>query len=194
VSKWADLFTELSGQGVVAVDSVDSQVRDTGKTDRRGRNQEHPSLLSEAAQNPPRALTARFPDTPARESTESIATTQAEDTDRSLADWRGLCEERSAIRQYDGQYSRAEAEALAWGEMQNRWHAEHGERVSRDLCAGCRRAIGSAQALDMIDGNRVHIGGGNDCLIRHGDRWRAAATRALMGLGLRPPVTEDGAR
>jgi hypothetical protein len=103
------------------------------------------------------------------------------------ADWRDLYEERAAIRQYDGRYSRAEAEALAWGAMQTRWHVEHGERVSRDLCAGCRRAIGTEKALDLIDGNRVHIGEDNACLIRHGERWRAAAMRALVALGLRPP-------
>jgi hypothetical protein len=187
VSKWADLFTKLSGDGVVAVDSVDSRVRDAGKTDRRERKQGHPSLLSEAAQGPPRALTARFPDTPARESTESIATTEPEDTDRSPADWRDLYEERSAIRQYGGHYSRADAEALAWSEVQTRWHMECGERVSRDLCAGCRRPIGTKKALDLIDGNRVHIGEDNACLIRHGERWRAAAMRALVALGLRPP-------
>jgi hypothetical protein len=96
------------------------------------------------------------------------------------AAWRDLYDERSAIRQYDAHYSRAEAEALAWGEMQNRWHAEHGERVSRDLCAGCRRPIGTEKALDLIDGNRVHLGSNTDCLIRHGERWRAAAARALM--------------
>jgi hypothetical protein len=62
-----------------------------------------------------------------------------------------------------------------------------GERVSRELCAGCRRPIGNAEALDMIDGNRVHLAI-LDCLIRHGERWRAAATRALIAIGLRPPV------
>jgi hypothetical protein len=132
------------------------------------------------------------------------------------AAWCDLYEKRAAIRQYDGHYSRAEAEALAWGEMQNRWHAEHGERVSRDFCAGCRRPIGTAAALDLIDGSRVHLDvrvpverdhgfrwkmitqspehaldGGNDCLIRHGKRWRAAATRALTAFGLCPPVGVD---
>jgi hypothetical protein len=109
----------------------------------------------------------------------------------AVVDCRDFYEERAAIRQYDAHYSRAEAEALAWGEMQNRWHAEHGERVSRDLCAGCRRPIGTEKALDLIDGNRVHLGSNTDCLIRHGERWRAAAARALMALGLRPPVGVD---
>jgi hypothetical protein len=78
--------------------------------------------------------------------------------------------------------------------MQNRWHAQYGEQVPKDICAGCRRPIGTASALDLIDGSRVHLNDGNACLIRHGERWRAAATRALMALGLRPPVTEDRAR
>jgi hypothetical protein len=104
------------------------------------------------------------------------------------ATWRDLYDERSAIRQYDGHYSRAEAEALAWSEVQTRWQMECGERVSRDLCAGCRRSIGTEKALDLIDGTRVHLDDENACLIRHGKRWRTAATRALMALGLRPPV------
>jgi hypothetical protein len=29
----------------------------------------------------------------------------------------------------------------------------------------------------------------NDCLIRHGERWRRSATRALMTLGLRSPAS-----
>ena len=101
--------------------------------------------------------------------------------------WRDLFEERSAICEYDGGHTRAEAEVLAWGELQNRWHFEHGARVARDLCAGCRQPIGSADVLDLIDGNRIHLRSDHACLIRHGERWRAAATRALLALGLRPP-------
>jgi hypothetical protein len=117
----------------------------------------------------------------------------------ALADpevWRDLYEERAAHRQYDGGYPRLEAEALTWAEAQLRWHAQHGERVPKDICAGCRRPIGAAAALDLIDGSRVHLHDANDCLIRHDERWRARATRALMALGLRPPVTctEDGIR
>jgi hypothetical protein len=77
-------------------------------------------------------------------------------------------------------------QSLAWGAAQNRWHLEHGERVPPDLCAGCRQPIGGAEALDLIDGNRVHLSDGYNCLIRHGERWRAAATRALAELGLKP--------
>jgi hypothetical protein len=110
-------------------------------------------------------------------------------------DWHDLYEERAVIREYDGGCSRAEAERLAWGELQSRWHIENGERVPRDLCAGCRKPIGNARALDLIDGNRVHLDDQNVCLIRHGNRWRAVARRALAALGLRPPATgEDEAQ
>jgi hypothetical protein len=105
-------------------------------------------------------------------------------------DWRYLYEERAAIREYDGHYTRAQAERLAWSEMQSRWHMERGERVSRGLCAGCRRSIGSAKVLDLIDGCRVHLTDDNACLVRHGERWRAAATRALIAHGLKPATTK----
>jgi hypothetical protein len=48
-----------------------------------------------------------------------------------------------------------------------------------------------AEALDLIDGCRVHIANESDCLIRHGERWRRDATRALVELGVKPPQ-EDG--
>lgn len=98
--------------------------------------------------------------------------------------WRDEYEERAAIREFDGRYTRAEAERLAWGELANRWHTEYGERVPAAICAGCRRPIGQARALDVADGTRVH---GTDCLIEFGKRWRGAATHALVQLGLTPP-------
>jgi hypothetical protein len=104
------------------------------------------------------------------------------------ASWRDLFEERAAIRQFDGGCSRADAERLAWGELQTRWLMTHGERVPRHLCAGCRRPVGDADALDLIDGNRVHDAAGHDCLIRWGERWRGAATRALVAMGLPLPA------
>lgn len=114
------------------------------------------------------------PDAPSRDaSTGSIFSDK-------ITDWRHLYDERAAIREYNGHYSRAEAERLAWGELQYRWHLQHGDRVPRDLCAGCRRPIGLAAALDLIDGNRVHLD----------ERWRATATRALVALGLVPPSSE----
>ena len=107
--------------------------------------------------------------------------------ERAAQDWRDMYEERAAHRQYDGGYTRAEAEQLAWGEMQNRWHLKHDVGTPRDICAGCRKPIGAAMALDLINGSRVHLDDENACLVLYGDRWRAAATRGLLALGLRPP-------
>jgi hypothetical protein len=48
-----------------------------------------------------------------------------------------------------------------------------------DLCSGCRRPIGDRETLALGDGNRVHVDDLN-CPILHGERWRRAATRALV--------------
>jgi hypothetical protein len=101
--------------------------------------------------------------------------------------WRDLYKERCARRQLGYGYPRAEAELLAWRELECRWHMRHGERVSSEICAGCRRPIGTAEAILVIDGARIHANG-DDCLIRHGERWRSAATRGLMMFGLQPPM------
>lgn len=105
--------------------------------------------------------------------------------------WRTEYAERAAHREYDGGHRCAEAELLAWRALENRWNLAHGERVPRELCAGCRRPIGTEAALNLIDGNHVHDRAGHECLIRHGERWHAAATRALIAMGLQPPVGED---
>ena len=119
--------------------------------------------------------------------TASHRAPELEDVSHSQVYWRELFETRAAARERLNHYTRAAAERRAWGEIENRWHLQHGDRIPRDLCAGCRRPIGNAEALDMIDGNRVHLTNSNGCLIQHGNRWRASATQALIALGLRPP-------
>ena len=108
----------------------------------------------------------------------------SQDADDAVVDWRNWYKQRVVIWQFGRRYTRDEAERLAQTEAKDRWHRANGERVPHDLCAGCRRPIGSAQALDLIDGNRVHFGDLN-CLVRHGNRWRAVAAQALelMGIG-----------
>jgi hypothetical protein len=73
---------------------------------------------------------------------------------------------------------------LAWGEVVNEWHLTHGERTSRDLCAGCLKPIGDGEeALDQADETRTHIADGFDCATKYGDRWRGAAEKTLVAMG-----------
>jgi hypothetical protein len=78
------------------------------------------------------------------------------------------------------------AKLLAWGDLENEWHYQHGKRWPTWQCAGCNAPIGGSQALNLPDGNRVHFEP-IDCLIRFGKRWRGDASEALVALGLEPP-------
>lgn len=79
---------------------------------------------------------------------------------------------------------RAEAELLAWSDLENRWHMAYGERVPHDRCAGCRKALGTGEIGELADGNMVHVADGYDCLIQHGERWRKVASDALRAMGV----------
>ena len=95
--------------------------------------------------------------------------------------------QREALAHWSALHSALEAESLAWGEMQARWHRLHAPRLQEWQCAGCGQPIGGLPSLDLQDGVRVHleqIG----CLIRYGERWRGEATRALVAIGLRSPA------
>ena len=78
------------------------------------------------------------------------------------------------------------AKRLAWGDLENEWHYQHGKRWPTWQCAGCDAPIGGSQALNLPDGNRVHFEP-IDCLIRFGKRWRGDASEALVAFGLEPP-------
>jgi len=86
------------------------------------------------------AITAAPGPVPITPSTEAEEGAAAKDTTW----WRDQYKERAAVRQYNSGYPRAEAELLAWREVETRWQMAHGEQVPRHLCAGCRRPIGDA--------------------------------------------------
>jgi hypothetical protein len=65
----------------------------------------------------------------------------------------------------------------------------HCEPAAAGICAGCQQPIGSDDVIVMIGGNRCHDRAGHACLIRHGERWRNAATAALIALSLQPPAS-----
>jgi hypothetical protein len=100
--------------------------------------------------------------------------------------WRALYEERSLHHELGGR-SLAKAQLLAWRDLEWRWHKEYGERLQRGICGGCRKPIGTAAVIPLIDGNHVHRGEQHECLIAYGHRWRSAANAALLILGLKPP-------
>jgi len=82
-------------------------------------------------------------------------------------------------------WSPREAHEAPKAEM--RWHLDHGERVPRDICAGCRRSITPGKkALDLADDNRVHLADGYECLI---PRREVAPGGARSNRGFRERVT-----
>ena len=99
-------------------------------------------------------------------------------------EWRAR--HREAVEYWSAFHPSAEAAALAWGEIQLRWHRIHGARSPAWQCAGCRSPIGGRTALDLADGNRVHLDN-LGCLLAFGERWRREATAGLRALGLYPP-------
>jgi hypothetical protein len=81
------------------------------------------------------------------------------------------------------------ARRLAWGDLQNEWHKNHGRQWPQWQCAGCGKPIGGLDVVNLPDGNRVHFEP-IDCMIDFGRRWRGDARRALVGLGIEPPDFE----
>jgi hypothetical protein len=107
-----------------------------------------------------------------------------------VPDWQAR--HREALSHWGALHSADEAARLAWGELQGRWHRLHGEHLPEWQCAGCGRPIGGFPSLGLADGNRVHLDDahGFRCIIAYGERWRGAATLALVKLGLKPPAEE----
>lgn len=101
--------------------------------------------------------------------------------------WLDIFSERAAHREFDGGCSRIEAERLAWSEVELRWHLLRGERVPRNVCAGCCEPFDDTEVLDLIDGSRVHLGGERRCLELWTQKWRAAAKSGLQVIGLKCP-------
>lgn len=97
-------------------------------------------------------------------------------------DWLEAFEERAAIREFEGLYPRAEAEALAFGEMVNQWHFQNAVIVEGE-CAGCGHPA-DADAIRLADGADVHIG----CVRAYGLKWRRSASEALEKMGLTIPA------
>jgi len=129
---------------------------------------------------------------PRRNSATPQRSTAKSSSDRAMptpaADWHARHSE--ALARWGALHPAEEAAGLAWGELVSRWHMQHGERVPHWQCVGCREPIGGRAALDLADGNRVHLNEFN-CLLRFGERWRSEAAAGLEALGLVPPAGVD---
>jgi len=103
-----------------------------------------------------------------------------------VADWRAR--HREALAYWSALHPPGEAARLAWGKLENDWHRLHGARAPEWHCAGCGGVISGRDALDLQDGNRVHLADSLDCLFAFGERWRREASDGLRALGLDPPA------
>jgi hypothetical protein len=107
------------------------------------------------------------------------------------ADLRDRYEERAAIRQFDGGYSKEQAERLAWGEVAGIWYRQHGQRVPAATCAGCGKPISGRPVLLLPHGERAHADDNSRCSVAYGHRWKTAAAAALVVIGI-PTPEESG--
>jgi hypothetical protein len=76
----------------------------------------------------------------------------------------------------------AQAAPVAWERTVSLWHSRHGAQPPASTCAACGRfSPDTIQALP--DGALVC---NDECLIRYGAIWQAAADAALRALGVAP--------
>jgi hypothetical protein len=125
---------------------------------------------------------------PRRNTATAQHRTAQSSSDRAIPDWRAG--HREALAYWSAFHPADEAARLAWGEVENHWHMQHGERVPHWQCAGCNEPIGGRAALTLADGNRAHLDK-FDCLLSFGKRWRCEATAGLRALGLDPPPRNE---
>jgi len=93
--------------------------------------------------------------------------------------WRDLFDERAAHREFDGGYSRADAERLAFGEMILEWHRLLGVPPEPNHCAGCGNELPGEGGLCLCDGAYVHFDGvrGVDCIVKYRKKCRGLQSR-----------------
>jgi hypothetical protein len=104
-----------------------------------------------------------------------------------LAGCRMAARHREALAYWSALHPPNEAAALAWGEIEGRWHRLHGARWPLWQCAGRDQPIGGLPAVMLAHGKRVHLGK-RGCVLCFGRRWRSAASSALRSLGIEPPL------
>jgi hypothetical protein len=111
------------------------------------------------------------------------------------ADWQAYCDERAAVREYDGGLPRGEAERLAYEDTVTQWLCLHPAPASdpRDGCSHCgadERPSDGLVAVLAAGGHRwVH----DTCWRDWQAQRRNQASMALQQLGLGPAFTPAAA-
>lgn len=105
-------------------------------------------------------------------------------------DWREYHEERAAIREYGANYTREDAEWMAWSDTIEAWCERNPIVHAPGQCGGCKLPL-TEPILDLGDGAKVHFPIEDvlfRCLMDYGERRRLRASRALESMGLRRPA------
>jgi hypothetical protein len=103
--------------------------------------------------------------------------------------WRSWMHSRLPVWRARGLSAR-EAARLLWAEAESAWHLRHHPAADPDRCAGCGEWMLDGPGMRLLDGAVIHFGNPDrlDCLLLYGEAWRAAASAALVALGLRKPT------
>ncbi len=104
------------------------------------------------------------------------------------ADWREYCEERAAVREYDGGLPRAQAEARALECCVIQWMNQNPPPANEpeNRCAHCVRPLADADAVPFLNGAGGHVWMHGRCHAPWMKRRRAEAEAALAALGVKP--------
>jgi len=107
-------------------------------------------------------------------------------TSNNPVEWRDWLDERSAIREHLGCYSREEADSLAFGEAVEGWLSRFYVPPTVAACAGCGKPL-DGPVLQVGNGVRVCDRHDHACLIRYGTARKRRGVGGLCALGIEPP-------
>ena len=138
-------------------------------------------LVLEAAVPPPEAILIAL-----RQHKAEIVRLLAGEEGWTVEDWRAYFDERSAVREYDGGLTRAEAERLALEDTVDLWLACHPAAPTSDQagCAHCGRRERDGDALLPILARGGHTWIHDGCWSAWYQSRRARAREALSSKGV----------
>ena len=102
------------------------------------------------------------------------------------ADWQAMYDERAAIREFDGELPRPEAERLALADTVDQWLTQHPPPATDDSdgCVHCGDPLDDG-AIPVLAGDRGHVWLHGRCHRNWLDERRRQAGEALRAMGIR---------